>query len=550
MADNDTPRDPGDSSKSSTSDSRRKPTASKFKIELKWSKNAAEHTITALKTMEKAAGAFPIPGLAAIFFLTSEIIRSVDDTKENKKGFKLLAGEANALAHTLWEECAEIQVDERRAPLWQNLEPHINKFTDILENIRDLMERKHGRNFFVSFGNSKKDAGFIQELHNELKAAVDRFNVAMQVANRTALDRIEESQSASGKVLNRIETLLLKMQEAGHELESTDTNPESLPPIPVNLSNTEPHVVRPSSGSQDRTSTLESTSSNIPARNIDLVTPTHQVLSPLQKAGSTSSSAPSQEGDQVLRDQCSQPVPSRAFDPKASLLSQETRYSSSGTLYSRDQGYGKEFEEEQSVSSMPGFSEYRTESPIPISRAESSASSVPSRRENSTNPFWKLASIPDPGRTAKPAFPTNATRAPDLFSSPASDTPNPFMSMFNPASPGVSIAGSVTVNNVVGGQSITTDNSTKHSVNTGNTYNTTTINSNNRYDRSMDPSFYSYGPTYNLHQEWVPPPPNHYYHQPPPPRPRHHEPQWSPSHDHYHPPWQPPSSYPGRRGPY
>ncbi|KAF9254650.1 hypothetical protein L218DRAFT_458891 [Marasmius fiardii PR-910] len=286
--------------------------------------------------MEKAAGALPIPGLAAIFFLTSEIIRSVDDTRENKKGFKLLAGEANALAHTLWEECAEIQMDERRASLWQSLEPHINKFTDILESIRKLMERKHGHNFFVGLGNSKKDSGFIQEFHNELKAAVDQFNVAMQVANRTALDRIEESQSASGEALNRIETLLLRMQETSQELESIDTRLEHLPSHNVGTgapSMTGREVVQPSIGRYGRTRTLESTSSDVPY-GTDVVMPGSQVLLPFL-------------GEQVSWPQTSS-------------------------------------QEHHAEHSMPDLTNEGSQlSPIPVSRVESSPASLPST--NSTN---------------------------------------------------------------------------------------------------------------------------------------------------------------------
>ncbi|KAG7092082.1 hypothetical protein E1B28_008460 [Marasmius oreades] len=404
------------------------------------------------------------------------------------------------------EECEEIKNDdEMRSSRYRSLERHVEEFVEILQEIKEFADDQKKRKRLVRFGTAKKDMGLIQEYHGKLKAAVDRFNVQSHIAN-------------SG-TLNRIETLLRNMTLTSQELESVD---ESSDTRTDGSANQGPQVVLPISESRDRTSTMESTSSNIPSQNVDVATPIPQPALSSQETRSISSEARSQVGDQAFEVQIIQETPSPAPD-------------------------------RESVSSTPSRTKPRDENPNPIPRAESSPASF---RSTSTNPFLtRLAMIPDAGRSPLPTPPTS-TYTPNLFSSPTSDTQNPFSSMFNPASSGPIVSGNVTVNNVSGGQNVTTNNPTNHNVNTGNTYNTSTVNSNNRYEHSSDPWFSSSGPTYNFHPNVWTPPQNHFQHGQRPSWPGHqrpHYPSWPtpPDHeyahypsrstppDHFHPPGPP-----------
>ncbi|KAF9260976.1 hypothetical protein L218DRAFT_1078917 [Marasmius fiardii PR-910] len=417
---------------------------------LKWSKNVIKGTIAALRIMEEVAETIPIPGLPILFSLTTEIIQAVN---ESETGFGLLAEEARALAFTLMDECKgikETENDDNNASRYGSLVAHVSEFTRILIEIKEFAERRQKRRRLARFGSPKKDADLIKEYHDRLKATVVLFNVQSQIVTRSSLDRVEQSQLATGSSLNRIESLLLGIQETSLESE------------PVNA--------RQSSSALD-TTTVDYSSTTGP-HNLEVVPPS--LASPITQEPSLSQATP--------------PLSSEAQSQGGVQASDLTRHRGKSSHVSDGRS--------KSISSVPtSITDFRAKSPAPDSRARSFPSSLRFK-----NPFVeRLASSTCSEHMS--SEPSSPTYAPNFSSSPVSDTQDPSFSFFDPARSRISVAGNVTVNNVVGDQSTTTYGATSHLVNTGNTYNTTTVNSNNEYEYSTNPSFHSSGPTYDFHPD-------------------------------------------------
>ncbi|KAL0575225.1 hypothetical protein V5O48_006741 [Marasmius crinis-equi] len=432
----------------------------------KWhNKHAAEAAIGTLNALSRVAGAVPVPGLAAIPIVAAEILRAVDDSKENRKSFGRLADEAYSMARVVVEGCkAETEKGLCSEDQIQAMKHHVDTLHEISLEIRDFAIARINLPSHQRWWKSKKDSGKPKEFREKLNGAIQRFQVQCIIASRGATNRIE-SQLA--------DFLIARQAERDAIPESSVSSSPGLGA--GDIVNMAPQVVVTSPEPQLVASQIQSPSPGPlpPDQGVDIAASTP----PVARASSTSESGLSNPRTDVDNLSClPNPTPTGERGPSPSPSSTTTI----AGVRDPPQAYPTAA---SSPTSQPDRNPFR--SARPVSSEPSPPPSV--NHANSPNPF---------------NLPTRPSPRPDPAASLGS-----FSILGN--SPNASIGGNASVNYVTGTQNNSSNNNTTNNSNVGNVYGSTNVgwNPHNQYAYGPDPRVYSGSPHGYHHSHYAPPPP-------------------------------------------
>ncbi|KAK1227644.1 hypothetical protein PQX77_009346 [Marasmius sp. AFHP31] len=483
---------------SGTSSSESEPidSAVRTKWRVKYSGNATEMVISTLIAVQKTV---PVPFLGMVTLTLAELLRAVDDTKENKKAFGRLADEAIEMTEVIFKGCLAVtESGNQTTPTStiSQLNAHAEAFDKILKGIKDDIEKKKKFNVGLSFWNSRKDIGLVQQWREKMTAAVHRFQTDCNISQLKAIDRVESK-------LDKLEALISarKMEREGLGASDSGSFHDAVEPAPqIMFTGPEAHGI-PQSHTPPRGS--------VPDHGDETITVTPTSSRPASSSSRAESTNPQ-----------SHSPPASLFDGGRDPSSAAGRSSPFSDI--KDTAASSGSPPISRTSSNP-FNPFRSGGGTPVSKSPSpTPSSVPHSDPTPTsNPFLQPQSPQSPPRSQN--------------SSPGS------MSILQGSS-GVSIGGSVTMNSVVGNQNNTYHSPATHQVsNSGNVYYNTNSNNGNAYYNTNSswgaPNHYTHGSNAHHH--------HHHHHStgaypppfPPPPPPQAYGPGWG------SPPPPPPGSW-------
>ncbi|KAJ8073478.1 hypothetical protein PM082_011754 [Marasmius tenuissimus] len=420
--------------------------ASRVKEWAEWPGNATEATIATLVAVQKTV---PVPGLGSVCLTLAELLRAVDDTKENKKAFGRLADEAIKMTEVIMKGCKVATDSESRnqtnsAATISQLNAHAEAFNGILEEIKDEIKKKEKLSAPQRFWTSRKDLGLVQQWREKLNAAVDRFQTECNISHLKALDRVE----------NKLDTLISARRTEREVLTASESDSfhDVVEPAPqITFTGSEAHGI-PQSHTPPR--------GFVPNHGDKPTTVSTPGSRPPSSSGRTESSNP------------------QSHSPAASL-----------------------FDGGRDPSSATGRS-----SPFSDAKDTAASSGSPPISRTSSNPFNPFRSRGTPPVSQSPSptpssMPHSApTPAPNPFlqpqSPPRSQNSSPSSMSILQGSSGVSIGGNITMNSVVGNQNNSyTSPATHHVSNSGNVYYNTNSNNGNAY-YNANSSWGAPNPTY------------------------------------------------------
>ncbi|KAK1218330.1 hypothetical protein PQX77_019001 [Marasmius sp. AFHP31] len=170
-----------------------------------WSRNKNEVAIAALHGVQKTAPY--VPGLGAACLTLAEILRAIDDAKENKKAFGDLIEEASSMIEGICRRCEAVakewssdiaegrssNVAEGRSSdiTFSQLNSHVVALNSILEEIRDTAKKKAELPAYKRFFASRTDPGLVRDYRSRMNAAVQRFQSECDILLLVASGRLE-----------------------------------------------------------------------------------------------------------------------------------------------------------------------------------------------------------------------------------------------------------------------------------------------------------------------------------------------------------------------
>ncbi|KAL0060331.1 hypothetical protein AAF712_012897 [Marasmius tenuissimus] len=101
--------------------------AAPAKTRLFWSRNANEVTIAALLAVQKTVPL--VPGLATACITLAELLKAIDDSKENKKAFEDLAKDALSLIDAIYGGCEDVVEQRNPTATISQLNSHAKALT-------------------------------------------------------------------------------------------------------------------------------------------------------------------------------------------------------------------------------------------------------------------------------------------------------------------------------------------------------------------------------------------------------------------------------------
>ncbi|KJA22223.1 hypothetical protein HYPSUDRAFT_54966 [Hypholoma sublateritium FD-334 SS-4] len=190
----------------------------------------------ALGLVKEASNYAPVPGLQQAASAVLQIVQTIQQAKDNKAAWRILADEATALIAVVWSSYQKSSSKENWPP--DGLRTDIQNLVVTMAAIDEFATQKVKRSGLKRLVSSSSDLAKINEYRSKLRSSVERFEVSSHLKMNSALDDLMRNTL---DIIKRLERLNIVVERTDTEKVISQLNqlsidqPETPPTPPVGM---------------------------------------------------------------------------------------------------------------------------------------------------------------------------------------------------------------------------------------------------------------------------------------------------------------------------